>query len=59
MHEVYSRFLFIGSYALSFAGEYLKMIYAKRTPQTIKTVHVVSSALKGTLTWHAMRTLQV
>ncbi|GJW32260.1 acyl-coenzyme A oxidase 3, peroxisomal-like protein, partial [Tanacetum coccineum] len=51
-------FLFIDSYALSFAGEYLKMIYAKRTHQTIKTVHVVSSALKATLTWHTMRTLQ-
>nr|GEW59741.1 acyl-coenzyme A oxidase 3, peroxisomal-like [Tanacetum cinerariifolium] len=46
------------TYALSFAGEYLKMIYAKRTHQTIKTVHVVSSALKATLTWHTMRTLQ-
>ncbi|KAI3796376.1 hypothetical protein L1987_39046 [Smallanthus sonchifolius] len=46
------------TYALSFASEYLKMIYVKRTPQSIKTVHVVSSALKATLTWHSMRTLQ-
>ncbi|XP_071705503.1 acyl-coenzyme A oxidase 3, peroxisomal-like [Rutidosis leptorrhynchoides] len=46
------------TYALSFASEYLKMIYVKRTPESIKTVHVVSSALKATLTWHAMRTLQ-
>ncbi|KAK9074404.1 hypothetical protein SSX86_007002 [Deinandra increscens subsp. villosa] len=46
------------TYALSFASNYLKMIYVNRTPQTIKTVHVVSSALKAVLTWHCMRTLQ-
>ncbi|KAI3744108.1 hypothetical protein L1987_57183 [Smallanthus sonchifolius] len=46
------------TYALSFASEYLKTIYVKRTPESIKTVHVVSSALKATLTWHSMRTLQ-
>ncbi|KVI09835.1 Acyl-CoA dehydrogenase/oxidase [Cynara cardunculus var. scolymus] len=36
------------TYALSFASNYLKMIYVKRTPASIKTVHVVSSALKAT-----------
>ncbi|CAH1416627.1 unnamed protein product [Lactuca virosa] len=34
------------TYAMSFASNYL-MIYVKRTPESIKTVHVVSSALKG------------
>ncbi|KAH9613849.1 hypothetical protein KSS87_007892 [Heliosperma pusillum] len=46
------------TYAMSFAGDYLKSIYVKRTPETSKTIHVVSSALKATLTWHNMRTLQ-
>ncbi|KAJ8435618.1 hypothetical protein Cgig2_012272 [Carnegiea gigantea] len=46
------------TYAMSFAGNYLKSIYVRRTPETNKTVHVVSSALKATLTWHNMRTLQ-
>ncbi|XP_023766141.1 acyl-coenzyme A oxidase 3, peroxisomal isoform X2 [Lactuca sativa] len=46
------------TYALNFASNYLKMIYVKRTPESIKTVHVVSSALKAALTWHCMRTLQ-
>ncbi|KAJ0683020.1 putative acyl-CoA oxidase [Helianthus annuus] len=49
----------VGRYALSFASEYLKNIYVNRTRQSIKTVHVVSSALKATSTWHGMRTLQV
>ncbi|KAI3818408.1 hypothetical protein L1987_12214 [Smallanthus sonchifolius] len=44
--------------AKTFASNYLKMIYVKRTPESIKTVHVVSSALKAVLTWHCMRTLQ-
>lgn len=43
---------------MSFAGNYLKSIYVRRTPETNKTIHVVSSALKATLTWHNMRTLQ-
>lgn len=51
--------LFTGRYALSFASEYLKKIYAKRTRESVKTVHVVSSVLKATATWHGMRTLQV
>lgn len=46
------------TYAMSFAGNYLKSIYVRRTPETNKTIHVVSSALKATLTWHNMRTLQ-
>ena len=44
---------------MSFAGNYLKSIYVKRSPETNKIIHVVSSALKATLTWHNMRTLQV
>ncbi|KAL5573649.1 hypothetical protein UlMin_023246 [Ulmus minor] len=46
------------TYAMSFAANYLKMIYVKRTPETNKTLHVVSSAFKATLSWHNMRTLQ-
>ncbi|PWA57324.1 acyl-CoA oxidase 3 [Artemisia annua] len=46
------------TYALCFASNHLKMIYVKRTPESTKTVHVVSSALKAVLTWHCMRTLQ-
>ncbi|XP_057527950.1 acyl-coenzyme A oxidase 3, peroxisomal-like [Amaranthus tricolor] len=46
------------TYAMSFAGNYLKSIYVKRSPETNKIIHVVSSALKATLTWHNMRTLQ-
>ncbi|KAK4484484.1 hypothetical protein RD792_007067 [Penstemon davidsonii] len=46
------------TYAMTFSGNYLKLLYVKRTPQLIKTLHVVSSALKATLTWHNMRTLQ-
>ncbi|XP_021860429.1 acyl-coenzyme A oxidase 3, peroxisomal isoform X2 [Spinacia oleracea] len=46
------------TYAMSFAGNYLKSIYVKRSPETNKNIHVVSSALKATLTWHNMRTLQ-
>ncbi|WCJ30873.1 Acyl-coenzyme A oxidase 3 peroxisomal [Euphorbia peplus] len=46
------------TYAMGFAGNDLKILYWKRTPETTKTLHVVSSALKATLTWHNMRTLQ-
>ncbi|GMN53921.1 hypothetical protein TIFTF001_023057 [Ficus carica] len=46
------------TYAMSFAANYLKSIYVKRTPQSNKTLHVVSSAFKAILTWHNMRTLQ-
>lgn len=44
--------------AMSCAANFLKNIYVKRTPETNKIIHVYSSALKATLTWHNMRTLQ-
>ncbi|XP_020261803.1 acyl-coenzyme A oxidase 3, peroxisomal-like isoform X2 [Asparagus officinalis] len=44
--------------AMSCAINFLKKSYAKRTPETNKIMHVYSSALKATLTWHNMRTLQ-
>lgn len=46
-------------YAVSFAGNYLKLLYVGRTPKLIKTLHIVSSGFKAILTWHNMRTLQV
>ena len=46
-------------YAMSFAGNELKMMYVNRTPESNKTIHVVSSAYKATFTWNNMRTLQV
>ncbi|GAB2285394.1 Acyl-coenzyme A oxidase 3, peroxisomal [Dionaea muscipula] len=46
------------TYAMSFAANYLKSVFVQRTPETNKTIHVVSSAFKATLTWHNMRTLQ-
>ncbi|XP_051151873.1 acyl-coenzyme A oxidase 3, peroxisomal-like [Andrographis paniculata] len=46
------------TYAMSFAANYLKLLYVRRTPQLIKTIHVVSSAFKAILTWHNMQTLQ-
>ncbi|CAN7065293.1 unnamed protein product [Brassica rapa subsp. trilocularis] len=46
------------TYAMSFAANDLKMIYVKRTPETNKAIHVVSSGLKAVLTWHNMHTLQ-
>ncbi|KAL3502696.1 hypothetical protein ACH5RR_037145 [Cinchona calisaya] len=46
------------TYSMSFAANYLKTIYVKRTPELIKTIHIVSSAFKATLSWHNMRTLQ-
>lgn len=46
-------------YAMGFAGNDLKKIYVKRTPESNKIVHVISSAFKATFTWHNMRTLQV
>ncbi|KAK9221609.1 hypothetical protein WN944_010036 [Citrus x changshan-huyou] len=46
------------TYAASCAANYLKMMYVNRTPQSNKTIHVVSSAFKAILTWHNMRTLQ-
>lgn len=54
-------FFFSFSYrcAMSCAANFLKSIYVKRTPEANKTIHIYSSALKATLTWHNMRTLQV
>lgn len=46
-------------YAMSFAANYLKTLYVKRSPELIKTIHIVSSAFKAALTWHNMLTLQV
>lgn len=46
------------TYAMSFAANYLKSLYVRRTPQSNKTIHVVSSSFKATFTWHNMRTLQ-
>ncbi|XP_065875944.1 acyl-coenzyme A oxidase 3, peroxisomal-like [Euphorbia lathyris] len=46
------------TYAMAFAGNDLKKMYWKRTPETNKAIHVVSSALKATFTWHNFRTLQ-
>ncbi|KAJ4837455.1 hypothetical protein Tsubulata_051278 [Turnera subulata] len=46
------------TYAMNFAGNDLKMIYAKRKPENYKTLHVVSSTFKAMFTWHNMRTLQ-
>ncbi|KAG2324076.1 hypothetical protein Bca52824_006804, partial [Brassica carinata] len=46
------------TYAMSFAANDMKMIYVKRTPETNKEIHVVSSGIKALLTWHNMRTLQ-
>ena len=44
---------------MSFAGNDLKKIYVKRTLESSKVIHVLSSAFKATFTWHNMRTLQV
>uniref|UniRef100_A0A2N9I7S6 Acyl-coenzyme A oxidase n=1 Tax=Fagus sylvatica TaxID=28930 RepID=A0A2N9I7S6_FAGSY len=48
----------ISGYAMSFAGNDLKKIYVKRTLESSKVIHVLSSAFKATFTWHNMRTLQ-
>ncbi|CAN8306123.1 unnamed protein product [Cochlearia groenlandica] len=45
-------------YAMSFTVNDLKIVYAKRKPETKKAIHVVSSGFKAVLTWHNMRTLQ-
>jgi hypothetical protein len=37
----------------------MKNMYVKRTPEVSKAIHVYSSALKATLTWQNMTTLQV
>ncbi|MBA0592698.1 hypothetical protein Gorai_009673, partial [Gossypium raimondii] len=47
------------TYAMSFGANYLKMLYVKRTPQSNKIIHVVSSSFKATFTWSNMQILQV
>ncbi|XP_072961049.1 acyl-coenzyme A oxidase 3, peroxisomal-like [Typha angustifolia] len=44
--------------AMSCAANYLKKIYVQRTPEAKKAMHIYSSALKATLTWQNMLTLQ-
>ncbi|MBA0758848.1 hypothetical protein Gotri_021810, partial [Gossypium trilobum] len=46
------------TYAMSFAANYLKMLHVKRTPQSNKTIHIVSSSFKATFTWNNMQILQ-
>lgn len=46
-------------YAMSFAANDLKFMYVKRTPESNKTIHVVSSAYKAIFTWNNMQILQV
>ncbi|XP_012452129.1 acyl-coenzyme A oxidase 3, peroxisomal [Gossypium raimondii] len=46
------------TYAMSFAANYLKVLYAKRTPQSNKAIHIVSSSFKATFTWNNMQILQ-
>ncbi|GJM99658.1 hypothetical protein PR202_ga16779 [Eleusine coracana subsp. coracana] len=42
----------------SSAGNFMKKMYVKRTPEMSKAIHIYSSALKATLTWQNMTTLQ-
>jgi hypothetical protein len=37
----------------------MKNMYVKRTPEMSKDIHIYSSALKATLTWQNMITIQV
>ncbi|KAJ4836471.1 Acyl-coenzyme A oxidase 3, peroxisomal [Turnera subulata] len=46
------------TYAMSFAGNWLKLTFTKREPQSYKAVVVFSVAFKAIFTWHSMRTLQ-
>lgn len=41
------------------AGNFMKKMYVQRTPEMSKAIHIYSSALKATLTWQNMITLQV
>ena len=47
------------TYAYHFACEAALKLYAARTPQTMKDVHVVCAGLKSVTTWHKSDTLQV
>ena len=44
---------------MSFSANDLKMMYVKRTPESNKAIHIVSSAYKAAFTWNNMRILQV
>ncbi|KAG0449348.1 hypothetical protein HPP92_027388 [Vanilla planifolia] len=44
--------------AMSISGNYLKKIYVKRSPDANKLIHIYSSALKATFTWHNVSILQ-
>ena len=44
---------------MSSAVNFMKNMYVKRTPEMSKAIHIYSSALKATLTWQNMITLQV
>ncbi|KAJ4841802.1 hypothetical protein Tsubulata_021320 [Turnera subulata] len=46
------------TYAMTFAGNWLKVFFTKREPQSYKTVHIFSVAFKAIFSWHSMRTLQ-
>ncbi|KAJ4836470.1 Acyl-coenzyme A oxidase 3, peroxisomal [Turnera subulata] len=47
------------TYAMSFAGNWLKMLFIQEESQSsYKTFHVFSTAFKAVFTWHTMRTLQ-
>ncbi|XP_022726557.1 acyl-coenzyme A oxidase 3, peroxisomal-like [Durio zibethinus] len=46
------------TYAMSFAGNYLKLLFVRRKSQSNKTIHVVSSSFKATFTWNNMQILQ-
>ncbi|XP_066312895.1 acyl-coenzyme A oxidase 3, peroxisomal-like [Miscanthus floridulus] len=43
---------------MSSAVNFMKNMYVKRTPEMSKAIHIYSSALKATLTWQNMITLQ-
>ncbi|XP_006656066.3 acyl-coenzyme A oxidase 3, peroxisomal [Oryza brachyantha] len=43
---------------MSSSGNFMKRMYVKRTPELNKAIHIYSSALKATLTWQNMTTLQ-
>ncbi|KAG8075732.1 hypothetical protein GUJ93_ZPchr0006g42317 [Zizania palustris] len=43
---------------MSSASNFMKRMYVKRTPELNKAIHIYSSALKATLTWQNMTTLQ-
>ncbi|GLT36831.1 hypothetical protein SLA2020_111840 [Shorea laevis] len=57
-HQLRLLPLLARTYAGSFAANYLKMLYVKRTPESNKTIHVFSSAFKAILSWNNMRILQ-